>query len=325
MSWYKDYGAQWKDIIAVVANAYSRTELMVEKDVVQSLFLCELSKNGLPFVFKGGTSLSKAYGLIDRFSEDIDLSASRKLTESERRSVKGLIIRTADNLGLILKNPEEIQSRHSYNCYEFAFDSLFGEAPQGLVVETSFYQNVYPSEIHKVDSFVGRFCREKSVKMPFTFEAAKFEMPVQSLERTFVDKVFAVCDYRLQNMMDRDSRHLYDIAKLVPQIAFSRELEHLIDEVRADRMKMENNPSAQPEHNIPQMLSEIIDSRFYEDDYNRITMPLLYEKISYNDAIANGIAKIAGKPLFAYRDMTEMELAPEEEEETESEELIPIL
>lgn len=58
MSWYKDYGAQWKDIIAVVANAYSRTELMVEKDVVQSLFLCELSKNGLPFVFKGETSLA---------------------------------------------------------------------------------------------------------------------------------------------------------------------------------------------------------------------------------------------------------------------------
>ena len=34
----------------------------------------ELAKGELPFVFKGGTSLSKAYNLIDRFSEDIDLS-----------------------------------------------------------------------------------------------------------------------------------------------------------------------------------------------------------------------------------------------------------
>lgn len=323
MSWYKDYGTQWKDIVEVVANAYRRTELMVEKDVVQSLFLCELSKSGLPFVFKGGTSLSKAYGLIDRFSEDIDLSASRRPTESERREINGLIVRIADELGLALNNPEEIQSRHSYNRYEFVFDSLFGETQQGMVVETSFYQNVYPSEMHKVDSFVGKFCREKGVKMPFLFEAAEVEMPVQSLERTFVDKVFAVCDYRLQNMMERDSRHLYDIAKLIPRITFSTELEKLIDEVRADRMKMENNPSAQPKYDIPQMLSEIIDSRFYEDDYNRITMPLLYEKIPYNDAIANGIAKIADKTLFAYREVTGVE--PDTEAEEEKEEIIPIL
>ena len=38
---------------------------MVEKDTIQSMLLLELSKSGLPFVFKGGTSLSKAYGLID--------------------------------------------------------------------------------------------------------------------------------------------------------------------------------------------------------------------------------------------------------------------
>lgn len=51
---------------------------MVEKDTIQSMFLLELSKSELPFVFKGGTSLSKAYSIIDRFSEDIDLSMNRK-------------------------------------------------------------------------------------------------------------------------------------------------------------------------------------------------------------------------------------------------------
>lgn len=39
-------------------------------------------------------------------------------------------------------------------------------------------------------------------------------MNVQSIERTFMDKVFAVCDYKIQNMQDRDSRHLYDICNL---------------------------------------------------------------------------------------------------------------
>lgn len=325
MSWYKDYRAQWKEIIEVVANNYRRTELMVEKDVVQSLFLYELSKSEMPFVFKGGTSLSKAYGLIDRFSEDIDLSASRRPTEAERRKIKDLIVHIGEDLGLHLNNPEEIQSRHSYNRYEFVFDSLFGEATQGMVVETSFYQRVYPSELHKVDSFVGRYCRENGVTMPFPFKAAEVVMPVQSLERTFVDKVFAVCDYRLENMMERDSRHLYDIAKLVPHISFSKELEKLIDEVREDRMQMENNPSAQPEHDIPAMLSEIIESRFYEEDYNEITMPLLYEKISYNDVIENGIAKIAKQTLFLYRGINDPMQELHEEEEAEEEVIVPIM
>jgi len=85
---------------------------MIEKDTIQSMFLLELSKTELPFVFKGGTSLSKGYGLIDRFSEDIDLSMNVKPTESEKRKSKAEIERIADGLGMVLENPEDIQSRH---------------------------------------------------------------------------------------------------------------------------------------------------------------------------------------------------------------------
>ena len=51
------------------------------------MFLNELSKVNLPFVFKGGTSLSKAYNLINRFSEDIDLSMQKKPTQTEKKNV----------------------------------------------------------------------------------------------------------------------------------------------------------------------------------------------------------------------------------------------
>ena len=48
----------------------------VEKDYWLTTVLCELSKS--PYrditVFKGGTSLSKGFGIIERFSEDIDLA-----------------------------------------------------------------------------------------------------------------------------------------------------------------------------------------------------------------------------------------------------------
>lgn len=90
MSWYREYRNEWKEIIEAVARECKRAELMVEKDTVQSMFLLELSKINLPFVFKGGTSLSKAYNLINRFSEDIDLSMNRKrrrLREKHQKSI----------------------------------------------------------------------------------------------------------------------------------------------------------------------------------------------------------------------------------------------
>lgn len=301
MNWYEEYKDQWKEIIETIASEEHRTTQMVEKDTIQSMFLLELSGSEIPFVFKGGTSLSKVYGLIDRFSEDIDLSMNRKPTESEKGKTKIIITEIAENMGLQLTNPDDIQSRHNYNKYVFEYESLFSDIPLELVIETSFYQAVYPVEVHTVNSFIGKFCKEKGIELPIPFAAAYVDMQVQSLERTFIDKVFAICDYRIQDMQDRDSRHLYDIAKLFPEIEVSSELDNLIDDVREDRMLSKNNPSAQLEHNIPEMLREIISSHFYESDYNNITRKLLYEDISYDEVVKNGIERVAAMDIFEYK------------------------
>ena len=301
MNWYKEYKSEWKEIVETVARELGRSEQMVEKDTIQSMFLLELAKSELPFVFKGGTSLSKVYNLIDRFSEDIDLSMNRRPTQSERVKSKELIIEIAENLGLVLSNPEDIKSRYDYNKYVFKYESLFSEIPLEIIVETSYYQSVYPVGKQVVGSFVGRFCLERNIILPVPFEAAEVLMNVQSIERTFVDKVFAVCDYKIQNMQDRDSRHLYDICKLLREVEMNEELDKLIDMVRDDRMQSKNNPSAQLEYLIPDMLKAIIRSRFYESDYKNVTQKLLYEDISYDYAIENGIAIVAESDVFIYK------------------------
>ena len=135
MNWYREYQIEWKEIIETVARELGRSEQMVEKDTIQSMFLFELAKSELPFVFKGGTSLSKVYNLIDRFSEDIDLSMNRRPTQSERVKSKELIIEIAENLGLVLSNPEDIKSRYDYNKYVFKYESLFSEIPSEIIVE----------------------------------------------------------------------------------------------------------------------------------------------------------------------------------------------
>ena len=301
MNWYRNYKEQWEEIIETVAAEEHRTIQMIEKDTIQSMFLHEISKSELPFVFKGGTSLSKAYGLIDRFSEDIDLSMNRKPTESEKKKSKIVIMEIAEKMGLVLANPDDIQSRHNYNKYVFEYESLFSDIPLELIIETSYYQGVYPVEVHTVESFVGKFCKDRDIKLPIPFDAAFVDIQVQSLERTFIDKVFAICDYRIQDMQDRDSRHLYDIAKLLPNVEITPKLDELIDTVREDRMQSKNNPSAQLKYNIPDMLKEIISSRFYESDYNSITKKLLYEDVSYDEAIQNGIALVSDIDIFIYK------------------------
>ena len=60
MNWYKDNYLEWKEIIETVARELGRSEQMVEKDTIQSMFLYELAKSELPFVFKGGNIAFKS-------------------------------------------------------------------------------------------------------------------------------------------------------------------------------------------------------------------------------------------------------------------------
>ncbi|WP_410653120.1 nucleotidyl transferase AbiEii/AbiGii toxin family protein, partial [Bacteroides cellulosilyticus] len=65
----------FKEIIALAAEQFSYEQSHVEKDYWVSKILRDisLSEYANKTYFKGGTSLSKAYGLIERFSEDLDL------------------------------------------------------------------------------------------------------------------------------------------------------------------------------------------------------------------------------------------------------------
>ena len=64
---------EFADLIRIVAEEQGIAPALVEKDywIMQSLY--GLQQLGLTFELKGGTSLSKGYGLIGRFSEDIDI------------------------------------------------------------------------------------------------------------------------------------------------------------------------------------------------------------------------------------------------------------
>lgn len=65
--------ADFRDLIAATARAEAIDPGLVEKDYWVMHALWGLQQQGFEFQLKGGTSLSKGWKLIDRFSEDIDI------------------------------------------------------------------------------------------------------------------------------------------------------------------------------------------------------------------------------------------------------------
>lgn len=68
-------------ILSAASNQVGLPAAVVEKDlwvtsILQMLFNTDL---GCDMIFKGGTSLSKAWKLVERFSEDIDISVNPKV------------------------------------------------------------------------------------------------------------------------------------------------------------------------------------------------------------------------------------------------------
>ncbi|ARP80107.1 hypothetical protein CAL12_04215 [Bordetella genomosp. 8] len=80
-----------QDVLGVAADRSGRPAHLLEKDiwVVWALSTLYGSALGEHLVFKGGTSLSKAYGVIRRFSEDVDLTYDIRSIMPEMADSKG--------------------------------------------------------------------------------------------------------------------------------------------------------------------------------------------------------------------------------------------
>jgi predicted nucleotidyltransferase component of viral defense system len=111
----------FRDIVALTAERVRQPQDIIEKDYYVTVILKKLSICEYPVCFKGGTSLSKAYGIIDRFSEDIDITFTEHLGENKRKKLKYNILKPiAGELGIEITNWNSIESDKEYNHYDMA-------------------------------------------------------------------------------------------------------------------------------------------------------------------------------------------------------------
>lgn len=294
----------FEELIAGTANELAIPTNIIEKDYYVTIALKALSEKIDDMVFKGGTSLTKCYQLLDRFSEDIDISYTAESGipgEARKKHLKRAVVDTMEELNLPIVNIDETRSRRQYNCYRAEYTSIYGLITilkPKLVVETYVALLPFPTTKRLVDNYIYRFLRKiDRLDIAEAYNLMPFEITTQTIERTLVDKVFAICDYYMQGKTERHSRHLYDIHKIVTYVGITDEMKRLVPEVRAVRSNLSICPSAMEGVSVTNILYEIIDKQVYKMDYENITLGLLFVPETYQ-AVIQSIRQLAESGMW---------------------------
>ena len=301
MEYLHKHKEEFINAVNLASEYFHILPVIVEKDYYVTMILRELAERQGFVVFKGGTSLSKCHKAIKRFSEDIDITIDSRLSQGQMKNLKEVIKDIANELDLVIPNINETRSRRSYNRYILEYQSVLSDpddaVQNAVLMETSFAEVSFPTVILPVHSYIGDMMIEEAPEEIKNFRLDPFEMKVQGLDRTLVDKVFAICDYYLQNKVKKHSRHIYDIYKLLPIVPQNEKFKNLIKDVRSVRAMTNICPSAQPEVNVPELLTFLIENEVYRDDYEKITARILEEDVNYETAI-KAVKEIAISGLF---------------------------
>lgn len=191
----------------------------VEKDywateVLRSACTIDVGVEGV--VFKGGTSLSKAFGLIERFSEDVDLLV---VTNATGNALKRALRRVADRVSadLGIQCDREREGRGYLNArFTYPTASPASYLTSGVLLEMGSRGGPAPYATRAVGSLMS----EAAAVIDPTAEAdfadlTRFDVTVLAPERTLAEKL-AFLHHRATvgdvDALRRGARHLYDVA-----------------------------------------------------------------------------------------------------------------
>lgn len=205
----------------------------VEKDywamrTLRSLAAPFATDPDLRVVFKGGTSLSKGFGLIERFSEDIDVVLVPGSTPAKkamkRDYLKPLTERVVADLGLVDRSGigDGGSSESHYNSYLpfLAAAPAVGGLPRVLLeMSVRTQASAFPQpESRNLRTFVSEYLGEGASEFE---DLADFECLVLPPVRTLIEKLCAVIGIHDSwsagdsRPLQRGARHFYDIQRLL--------------------------------------------------------------------------------------------------------------
>lgn len=215
----------FKDLLLSASLHLSIPLQFVEKDYWITLVLSRLAKSKYvdESVFKGGTSLSKGYNLIERFSEDVDIAIINDKTKTGNE-IKTIIRKiekeiTPDLKELQMDGVTSKGSRFRKSVFEY-IPTEKDNANNKLIVEINSFANPFPYQRLTIQSMLFDFLmltnNEKYIEQ---FNLQSFEVNVLNKEQTLMEKLVSLIRFSFkENSIESISekiRHFYDLYYLM--------------------------------------------------------------------------------------------------------------
>lgn len=218
------------DVLNATAKHMNLPALYIEKDYWITYVLKRLSQSEYKdiAIFKGGTSLSKAYKIIDRFSEDIDLAViTNDLTSNQIKTLIKKIEKVlldenfseVNNHSQVSKGSEFRKTVHDYPKLE---NGDFGHAVESIIIELNSFAQPNPYETKKINTYIFDFLTLNAAVLVNEYKLEPFKINVLDYRRTFCEKISAIarasCESDVNNATLKEKiRHFYDIYFLLQQ------------------------------------------------------------------------------------------------------------
>ncbi len=216
--------------IVATADYFEIPEIFIEKDYWVSYALHQLFHSDIKdlVVFKGGTSLSKCYGVIKRFSEDIDIVVVKNETDSGnalRNRLKDITNVIDNSILEVVPNDPNTNKKGSirkiiYSYPKVGVKGAYGEVRENIALEVSHLGNTEPNVEKPIRTLIADYIKTTpNIGLIAQFGLEDFEVKALSIERTFCEKIISLVRFSYtENPLDDLSnkvRHTYDLHLLM--------------------------------------------------------------------------------------------------------------
>ena len=286
----------------IITNVSKRSNVrrdILEKDYYVTLILNELAyrKNQGYAYFKGGTALYKGLKSIKRFSEDIDLTVNVCDCSSNQKK-KRLYDSTRYNS---IPFDKELNNKKGSIEVQYTYESLYNvdvsDALQRfgkLKIEATNFGVSEPTSVVKIAPHLYEIAtEEEKLILEKQYDIYPFDIITLSIERIFMDKLFAAEHYFRTDKLFDLTKHLYDLSVLTQDervISFIESGEKVKELLKIQLVEETNRIGGISDFKSFDDLSFMknSDNKELEKSYNQMQSIYIFnedDKISFNDML----------------------------------------
>ena len=296
--------------ISIVSDTLRIDAGIVEKDYYVFMLLKLIRMHDDEIMFKGGTSLSKAWGILPRFSEDIDLNLLPEVpsTDSHRQKFARSVYNALTDMGFNY-DYSKIASRREYNTFEQPYNALFKNnvLNKNIMIETMANKKGKILNATYTPRLISNYIWDAFSTNPKVADTLRqysldpFIVNTQNMDVTFVEKVMSLTNRYLKNESYRLSRHLYDIYYMWTFGNLSSfNLRQTMLETKSHLLERTNDICLRQDVPAYTILLDALRCDFYKYDFNNVTAGMKFQQdnITYEmcrDLLVNIVTNRVGE------------------------------